>query len=193
MRLVVFRHGIAQDKDDPRCPPDPERRLTSKGVRRTRQAAKGLAALGVAPDAVLSSPYLRARETADIAVDVLRLRLRVVETPALLPESSPSNLVRVLQTIRAGEVLLAGHAPHVDRAVARLLGSGAPLTELKKAGAACLESSGGKRWRLVWLLGPEALRLLGKGGKRRRRDPDEARAGKDEAKRKAKTEARAAK
>lgn len=166
MRLVVFRHGLAQDRDDPRSPPDPERRLTPKGVKRTRQAAKGLRALGVAPDAVLSSPYRRARETADLAVDVLRLDLRVVETEALLPESSPANLVRVLQTIRADVVLVAGHAPHVDRAVARLLGSGAPFTALKKAGAACLESGRGRRWRLLWLLDPDALRLLGKRGRR---------------------------
>lgn len=159
MLVVLFRHGIAQDREDPDSPPDPERRLTPKGARRARQAARGLARLRVEPQAVLSSPYLRARETADLAVDELRLDGRdVVLTDALLPDAPPEDLLRALGRLDASCVLCAGHAPHLDVFLAHVLGAKAPITELKKAGAACLDL--GPPARLVWLHTAGALRKL---------------------------------
>lgn len=163
MLLVLFRHGIAQDRDDPASPPEAERRLTPKGIRRTRQAARGLRALGVDPSAVLSSPYVRARETADLAVEALGLRdVEIVETEALLPDAPPGDLLRVLERLDAPSVLCTGHAPHVDVAIAYVLGAAAPVTELKKAGAACLDVSPriDHRGRLLWLLEAKTLRRL---------------------------------
>src|SRR5277367_870696 len=60
MLLYLVRHGIAVDPNDPKSPPEPERPLTAKGVQKTRAAALGLQALGVKPDVLLSSPYVRA-------------------------------------------------------------------------------------------------------------------------------------
>jgi phosphohistidine phosphatase len=163
MQLVIFRHGIAQDREDPASPPEAERRLTPKGIRRTRQAARGLRALGVDPSAVLSSPYVRARETADIALDVLGLQgVEVVETEALLPDAPPGDLLRVLERLDSASVLCAGHAPHVDVAIAYLLGAAGPVTELKKAGAACFDVSPrtSHRGKLLWLLEAKTLRRL---------------------------------
>src|SRR5688572_10358211 len=113
MIVVLFRHGIAQDREDPASPPEAERRLTPKGIERTCEAARGLARLGVRPDAVLSSPYRRARETAEIALKKLGVERRdVVLTDALLPEAPPGDLLRVLERLDVGCVLCAGHAPH---------------------------------------------------------------------------------
>ncbi len=50
MQLYIVRHGIAIDREDPKCPPDPERYLTEEGVEKTKQVAKGVAALGVTAD-----------------------------------------------------------------------------------------------------------------------------------------------
>src|SRR5258707_3959262 len=66
MQLYIVRHGIAIDREDPKCPPDPERYLTEEGVQKTKQVAKGVAALGVTADLFLTSPYVRAAQTAEI-------------------------------------------------------------------------------------------------------------------------------
>jgi phosphohistidine phosphatase len=163
MQLVLLRHGIAQDRAGPDAPTDAERRLTPRGRRRTEAAAAGLRALGVEPRAVLSSPYVRAAETAAIALEALAPPgVAVVPTDALLPDAPPDDLPRVLQRLDAQCVLCAGHAPHLDLLIAHLLGAPATVTELKKAGAACLELGAG-RSRLRWLLEPRTLRALGRG------------------------------
>lgn len=168
MLLVLLRHGIAQDLADAAGPmADAERRLTPKGLRRTREVARGLRALDVTPRVILSSPYLRARETAELALEALGPRgAEVVPTDALLPDAPPADLVRVCERLEVDSVLAAGHAPHVDALIAHVLGAPAPVTAIKKAGAACLELApptlAGPRGRLVWLLEPRALRRLGR-------------------------------
>ncbi len=66
MQLYIVRHGIAIGREDPKCPPDPERYLTEEGVEKTKQVAKGVAALGITGDLFLTSPYVRAVQTAEI-------------------------------------------------------------------------------------------------------------------------------
>ena len=70
MQLYVVRHGIAIGREDPKCPPDAERYLTEEGVEKTREVAKGVAALGATADLFLSSPYVRAMQTAEIFAGV---------------------------------------------------------------------------------------------------------------------------
>lgn len=166
MLVVLLRHGIAQDRAAPGCPSEPGRRLTSKGLRRTREAVRGLRSLGVAPRIVLSSPYLRARQTAGLALDVCGpYEGEVVPTDALLPDAPPGDLQRVLERLDVDCVLAAGHAPHLDVLLAHVLGAPGPVTALKKAGAACLElttapAGPAPRARLLWLLEPRVLRRM---------------------------------
>ncbi len=140
MRLYLMRHGIAVDRAEPNCPPDPERPLTARGVERTREAAIGLREFGAEPAEFLTSPYLRAAQTAEIAAEVFGFPLKSIRrTDALLPRADPRQLFRELAELTADEILCFGHAPHVDEAVAYALGSKRLLTELKKAGVAVLE------------------------------------------------------
>lgn len=166
MRLVLFRHGIAVDRDDPECPTDPQRPLTKEGAHLTRQAAQGLRALKVAPESILSSPYVRAMETAGLAADVLKIkRSRIEQTDLLLPLHGPQALLDALAMRDEGEILAVGHAPHLDEVVARAVGvSFGSFTALKKAGAALLEIGEGARSasRLVWILPAGTLRRLAK-------------------------------
>lgn len=163
MRLVLLRHGIAQDPAEVGA--DADRRLTPKGLRRTREAVRGLRALDVAPRVVLSSPYRRALETAELALEALGPRgAQVVPTDALLPDAPPADLLRVLERLAVDHALACGHAPHLDALLAHVLGAPDLVTTLRKAGAACLElgPGPGPRGRLVWLLEPRALRRLGR-------------------------------
>jgi phosphohistidine phosphatase len=165
MLIYFMRHGSAQDRTDPESPPDPDRQLTREGSERTRAAARGLRALGVDPGAVLTSPYMRAVQTAMIAVDVLGFdEEQLAQTDALLPDADPARLFAEVAKLEAEEVLAVGHGPSIDQMVAFAVGCGrTAFTRLKKSGVACVEVDPGPapRGRLLWLEGPKVLRRLG--------------------------------
>ena len=165
MQLYIVRHGIAIDREDPKCPPDPERYLTEEGVEKTAQVAKGVAALGIAGDLFLSSPYIRAVQTAEIfARELGYAKQKIRRTDMLLPGAEPSHVFRELaRDKQASAVFLFGHAPQLDDVIATALGSKKHLTALKKAGVVLVEL---KRvsppiGTLVWLATPKLLRHAG--------------------------------
>jgi phosphohistidine phosphatase len=166
MQLYIVRHGIAIDREDPKCPPDPERYLTEEGVEKTKRVANGVAALGVTADLMLTSPYVRAAQTAEIFASALDYsKQKVRRTDLLLPGAEPSLLFRELaKDKQAATVFLFGHAPQLDDIIATALGSKRHVTALKKAGVALIEL---KRLSppigsLVWLTIPKLLRKSGK-------------------------------
>ncbi|MGH9773772.1 MAG: phosphohistidine phosphatase SixA [Candidatus Acidiferrales bacterium] len=164
MILYLFRHGIAVDPADPTCPADPDRPLTRKGIEKTREVAQGLRELGVRPDTMISSPFLRAAQTAEIACEALGFpRDKIRRTDALKPNGSPAELFKELSHVRGHEVMCFGHAPNMDEIIAHALGTRGAVTELKKAGVACLDVEGFSpaRARLMWLFPPKVLRQLG--------------------------------
>ena len=166
MQLYIVRHGIAIDREDPQCPAEAERYLTEEGVEKTKQVAKGVAALGVTGELLITSPYARAVQTAEIfaeALDYAKQKIRRNEM--LLPGSEPTLLFRELaREKQASTVFIFGHAPHLDAVIATALGSKKHLTSLKKAGVANIEL---KRISppigvLAWLGTPKILRKAGK-------------------------------
>ena len=164
MILYLVRHGLAVDPTDPTSPPDPERPLTPKGIEKTRAAARGLRELGVGPDVMITSPYLRAAQTAEIACETLGFpRDKIRRSDALKPGANPAELFKELGRIRAKETMCFGHAPHLDQVVGYALGLRTVVTALKKAGVACLDvdSFAPPRAQLVWLCQPKMLRDLG--------------------------------
>src|SRR5260370_16947457 len=97
MQLYIVRHGIAIDREDPKCPPEAERYLTEEGIERTKQVAKGIAALGVHADLMVSSPYVRATQPPPIfapAFDYPTQKIR--HTESLLPGAEPATPLREL-------------------------------------------------------------------------------------------------
>lgn len=165
MRLYLMRHGIAIDREDPNCPREEDRYLTPDGVKKTRDAAKGLAALGIEPAVYLTSPLRRAVETAELTASVFGFpKEKIRRSDALSLGRSAVSLFKELAHLRAREVICFGHAPHLDEVIARALGSRTLVTSLKKAGVACLdlESVSPPRGTLVWLFTSKALRSLTK-------------------------------
>jgi phosphohistidine phosphatase len=164
MRLYLVRHGIAVDRGDPDCPPDTERPLTPKGVKKSHDAAMGLLALGVKPDAVLTSPWLRAVQTAEIFCEAIGFSLnKIIRTDSLKGTSTPTELLRELAKMKSKEVMCFGHEPHLHLVIGQILHTGARITELKKAGAACLdlERVSPPQGHLIALYPAKALRLMG--------------------------------
>jgi phosphohistidine phosphatase len=166
MEIYVVRHGIAIDREDPKCPPDPERYLTEEGIEKTKRVAAAVAALGASPDLLLSSPYVRAMQTAEIfasALDYSKQKIR--RTDLLLPGAEPSLFFRELAKDKQTSTLFVfGHAPQLDDIVAAALGSKHHITSLKKAGVALIELKriSPPNGQLVWLAPPKLLRRAGK-------------------------------
>jgi len=165
MQLYIVRHGIAIDREDPKSPSDPERFLTPEGLKKTREAARGTAALGVEPELFLSSTYVRAMQTAEIFASEMKYpKARIRQTELLLPGAQPAAFFRELGRLAKSLESAAcfGHAPHLDELLSFALGAKKDLTGLKKAGVACLELTrvSPPTGTLVWLATPKILRKM---------------------------------
>ena len=163
MQLIIIRHAIAVPRGTPGIP-DEDRPLTPEGEQKFREAAKGLASLVDRPDALLTSPWLRAKQTAAIAAAAWG-RIEPKETAALASGSferagrGPRPLPRRRHRGR-GRPRAAG-CPSCSR------GCSAPAhddrLEFKKGGAALVDVPGrlAEGGQLVWYLPPKVLRKLG--------------------------------
>jgi len=165
MDCVLIRHGIAVEPDD-WDGAEARRPLTEKGKRRVRQAAAGLASMDLVPTALLSSPFTRARETADIIRAVLCRSLSLKTVEELAVGSTPERLLDRLRNFRAdAAVLCVGHEPLLGETAAVLLcGRLSAAFPMKKAGAALIHIPDDVlpgRGVLRWWFAPAQLRALG--------------------------------
>ncbi|HWC99224.1 MAG TPA: phosphohistidine phosphatase SixA [Candidatus Sulfopaludibacter sp.] len=132
MQIYVLRHGIAEDAGPGR--PDSDRALTDEGKEKLRRVLKRARAGGASPSLILSSPYKRAIETAEIAADVLGCKEEIQRTRALLPEASPFQTWEEIRAYKGqSAILLASHEPLTGSLVSFLLNSPALEVEMKKA------------------------------------------------------------
>ncbi len=170
MKLYLLRHGDAGDAGDPQVK-DSERKLTPKGIQRTTQLAEALEQLEVSFDAMLSSPLVRARETAEIIARGLKFGGKVELTDALTPFGSIEDLVHQLTLLRTApkNVLLVGHEPYLSGFISLLCTGGPGLGLEMKKGALCRLEVGvpacEKCATLEWLLPP---RVVGAGSAKRK-------------------------
>src|SRR5262245_41926926 len=118
MNVYLMRHGTAVAADDPSVTVDNERPLTHKGIKRMRRAARGLRRLGIPFDGILTSPLLRARQTAEIVAAGLGLDAHLEEISVLAPESTVQQLLLGLTRYRDRDhLLLVGHEPLLSQAM----------------------------------------------------------------------------
>ena len=162
--LYLIRHGLAEERGE-QWPDDTKRPLTEEGMSRLRRQARGLARLGVAVDVVLTSPLVRARQTAEIIAAGLDLRPHVATIDSLAPDGSYAALAADLEKhARKTRIALVGHEPDIGELAARLIGAKQPI-EFKK-GAVCridveaLPPAGPGALR--WFLSPKAMRSIRK-------------------------------
>lgn len=162
MRLVIVRHADAGDRDEFAASgrPDSERPLSLKGHEQMRTVAPRLRELVPDVDQIVTSPFTRARETAEL----LRKEYRaspLLETDTLEPESEPKAFARYLRDLGAETVMCVGHEPHLSALAAWLtIGEAASYMDLKKAGVCLIELSRAPRRKsgsLRWLFGPKEL------------------------------------
>jgi len=164
IELYFFRHGIAVDREDSSVTTDELRPLTEEGIRKTRDAAEGLKRMEIAFDRILTSPWLRAVQTASILSEVLYLS-PAPEVPELAGDKTPSELLGALGKLHGKRTLLVGHEPLLSSTVVQLLG-GEWVLDLKKSGCCAVQTESlppRKPATLLWSLTSRQLRWIAKG------------------------------
>lgn len=132
MELYLFRHGIAEDGKAGSS--DSERALTDEGRKKTAEVAKLARKSGATPSLIMTSPYVRARQTARIAADEMDYESQIVTIESLVPHGSPDKVWADIRDYSDVEsVLLAGHEPLMSRLVAFFLNAPSLRVEMKKA------------------------------------------------------------
>jgi phosphohistidine phosphatase len=136
--LYLVRHGLAAERG-PAFESDGERPLTPEGISRMEQEAAALGELEVGFDVILTSPLVRARQTADALAAQLRPKPPVIEVEALAPGSRATAVARELAAHRkASRIALVGHEPDIGELAARLIGARQPVP-FKKGAICCIE------------------------------------------------------
>lgn len=165
MDLFLLRHGIAEEQAAPGSP-DSERRLTEEGLQRVRQIALAMRRMELGIELILSSPFPRARETAEVVARALGLERRLEFSCHLeIPPASTKLIAQINRTRpRPQSVLLVGHEPHLSHLASVLLtGSPSLRLALKKGGLCKLEATSLQSARcatLCWLLTPRQMRFM---------------------------------
>ena len=166
MNLYILRHAIAIERGTPGYENDAERPLTPKGERKLGRIARAMRRLDLELDLVLTSPYVRARQTAERVVEVLKLEKRMEFTDTLIPGGDSTALVNLISSHpQAPEnVLLVGHEPYLSGLVSLLVaGAEGFVVELKKGGLCKLtvdQLKHGRCAELSWLLTPKQMELM---------------------------------
>ena len=163
MNLYLIRHAIAEEESP--SGEDSQRELTDKGAKKMRLIAKGLRTLGVEFDLILSSPYLRATQTAEILSEVFKKK-KFVLSDHLIPAGDPNLLIAEINEKHTVDSLaIVGHEPYLSTLVSLLTADGAPVEMTFKKGGVCYLSTDDlhhtHKATLEWLLTPGVLVEIG--------------------------------
>lgn len=162
MELYILRHGIAANAEPGQ--PDAARELTDEGREKVAAVARMARKAGVKPSLILTSPYIRAVQTAKVAADELGYSGHLLKTEALVPFATPKGVWEELRD-HAGEgaVLLSGHEPLLSQLVGYLLNAASLQVEMKKATLVRIDLSGHgatPRGALRWMITARLASLL---------------------------------
>ena len=131
MQVYILRHGIAEEGSP--GGKDADRALTNDGRKRLREVLRLAEKGDVVPSLIITSPFLRAVQTAEVAMEVLGYANDLLRTEALIPSSEPEDVweeLRIHQGIM--QLMLVGHEPLLSRVVGFLLNSPSLNIEVKK-------------------------------------------------------------
>jgi phosphohistidine phosphatase len=161
--LYLVRHAIAAERGE-EWPDDNKRPLTERGISRFKEGVAGLRWLDVTLDEVITSPLVRAKQTADLLAGGLPGKPVVRVLNALAPGHAPlAVMTQLAKLARRTRIAIVGHEPGLGELAAHLIGASRPLPFRK--GGVCridIESLTTKRaGSLIWLVTPKMLRTLG--------------------------------
>jgi phosphohistidine phosphatase len=166
MHIYLLRHGIAAPLGEQNEFDDAKRALTEDGIAKMREVSSGLKRLGATFDLVASSPLVRAKQTAEIVVEVLKIKEPIRVWEELSPNASLDGSLQQLQKYhKKTSPLLVGHQPFMGMLACFLIcGSDRTSLDFKKGGICCIQVDHvvpQSRGELLWMLTPKILRTLG--------------------------------
>jgi phosphohistidine phosphatase len=167
MKLFLLRHAIAVERGTAGFEDDSLRPLTEAGRDKMQRIARGMKMLGLSFDHILTSPYVRAEQTARIVAAALELEKRLVTEPLLAAEQEPRAVLAKLagREWESSDVLLVGHEPYLSELASLMIGSvHCSALKMKKGGLCKLDAlqlNPCPDARLDWLLTPKQLRAMG--------------------------------
>ena len=165
MRIYLIRHSNAVDLGAEEYEDDSQRPLTEKGCEKLESIASALKRLGVGPDLIVSSPYVRARQTAELLARGLKYKGEIELNEALIPFGEADTIVgEINEKYSVDELLIVGHEPSLGILIGTLT-SGNPdmAITLKKGSVCCLAADDlrvERKAALEWLLTPKILSAL---------------------------------
>lgn len=158
MKLYLVRHAIAEDSAN--YEDDSLRPLTDKGRERMKKIAAALREIGVQPDLIVSSPFVRANQTASVLAKALKYREQIVYSDSLVPMGEAGDMIgEINEKYSVDELMLVGHEPSLSSLAGLLLAGDAEIAiNLKKGGVCCLSADDlhyDRKAILEWLVTPK--------------------------------------
>ena len=157
MEIYILRHGLAQEAHGGMR--DADRPLTAEGAKKLLPVLRRARAIDVKPPVILTSPYRRAQETAKVAAEALRGESKLVETRALIPDSSPELVWDEIRNHKSDpQIMIVGHEPLLSSVYAYLLGAALAQIDVKKGSLGRVDVdrfTGQPRGILRWLIHPK--------------------------------------
>jgi len=159
MKLYLVRHAIAENRS-PDHEDDSLRPLTEKGKEKLERIASGLGKLGVEPDLIVSSPYVRASQTASILAKTLKYKEELIYSDSLVPMGEPDDMIgEINEKYSVDELMLVGHEPSMSMLASVLLAGDPNISiNFKKGGVCCLSADDlhyDRKATLEWLITPK--------------------------------------
>jgi phosphohistidine phosphatase len=157
MKLYLVRHAIAEELSG--YEDDSLRPLTEKGREKMQKIAQALKDMSVAPDLIVSSPYVRANQTAAILAKELKYKTEIAYSDFLVPMGEPNDMIgEINEKYSVDELMLVGHEPSLSGLASVLLAGNPDLSiNFKKGGVCCLSLDDLRYDRkavLEWLITP---------------------------------------
>jgi phosphohistidine phosphatase len=166
MNIFILRHGIAAERDEWDSRDDSLRPLTGEGEKQLRKISRAMKKMELEFDLILSSPYERAKTTAEIIADGLKFKKPLKLSENLAVEGDPQELVHEINALKPQptSLLLVGHEPYLSRLVSQLTSGESDVNiDFKKAGLCKLKVEDLQLIRcarLCWLLTPGQMELM---------------------------------
>ncbi len=167
MNLYIVRHAIAVERGAPGDDDDSQRPLTDEGRKKMKKIVKGIHQLDMELDVILSSPYVRARDTAMILANEFDMKKNVAFSDNLIPPGNFESLIKEIHdNYDVNNLALVGHEPMLSSLVSwQTTGNTQMKVTLKKGGVAYLLADNlyqDGRATLQWLLTPALMVELAK-------------------------------
>ncbi len=165
MNLYILRHAISVERGTKGYPDDSQRPLTNEGAKKMERIAGGMRSLKLEFDLILSSPHLRARQTAEIVATEFGIETKLKFSENLTSAATEALVAELNKTHRASKnILLVGHEPYLRGLISTLLTGHPNVSLVLKKGGLCrltIETlRHGPCAQLDWLLTPRQIRSL---------------------------------